>query len=191
MWVMILGLLLFLGAHLLPEVPATRDRLCARLGERPYRGLFSVVAIVGLVLVIWGYGLWRAAGPAVLYVPPLWMRHLTLLLMVPVFVLLVAAYAPGRIKRAVRHPMILAVKIWAFAHLLANGDAASLVLFASLLAWGVLDRISLKRRERAGLVAVETGGPVSNDAIAVVAGLVLYALFVWKLHEWLIGAPLI
>lgn len=191
MWVMIAGLAVFLGSHLLPAFPDARAGLKARLGENGYRGLFSLVAIAGFVLLVWGYGLWRAEGPAVLYVPPGWMRHLVMLLMLPVFPLLFAAYLPGRIKATVRHPMITAVKLWAFAHLLANGDAASLVLFLGFLGWGVVDRISVKRRERVGLIAAARGGPARNDAIALVLGLAVYGLFVWKLHTWLIGVPVI
>ena len=190
MLVLVLGLVIFLGSHLLPTAPALHDRLVARFGLNTYKLLYSVVSLVGLVLVIWGYGLARAEGPAILYDPPTWMRHVTLLLMVPVFVLAAAAYLPGRISAAVRHPLITAVKLWAFAHLLANGDAASVLLFASFLAWGVIDRISLKRREAAGRIAVPRG-PVRNDFIAVGVGLLVYAAFVAKLHAWLIGVPVV
>lgn len=192
MWIFILGLVIFFGTHLLPTDTGLRASIRTRLGEGPYRAIYSIVAFVGLVLIIWGYGEWRDAGPPILYVPPVWTRHLVMLLMLPVFVLVVAAYAPGRIKAAVKHPMILAVKIWAFAHLLANGDLASVLLFGSFLAWGVIDRISLKRRQRANPHAVQpVTGPARNDLIAVVVGLLVYALFVWKVHVWLIGVPII
>jgi len=190
MVVLALGLILFLGSHLLPTIPVLHDRLVAGLGKGPYRVLYSIVAAVGLVLIIWGYGQARAAGPAVLYDPPTWLRHVTLLLMVPVFVLLVSAYLPGRISAAVRHPMVTAVKLWAFAHLLANGDAASVLVFATFLAWGVVDRISLKRREAAARVSVQRG-PIRNDIIAVCVGLLVYAAFVAHLHTWLIGVPVV
>lgn len=192
MALMIIGMAVFLGSHLLPALPEARGALVERLGEAGYKAVYSLVALAGLVALIWGYGLWRAAGPPILYDPPTWARHLTMLLLLPVFPLLVAAYAPaGRIKAAVRHPMILAVKIWAFAHLFANGDLASLVLFLGFLAWGVIDRISLKRREAAGLVTVDRSGPARNDVVPIVAGLVIYGLFVWKLHMWLIGVPVL
>jgi uncharacterized membrane protein len=190
MLVLALGLVVFLGGHLVPAAPGLHDRLVARLGRGPYRLAYSVVSIVGLVLVIWGFGLARAEGPPVLYDPPTWLRHVTLLLMLPVFVLAAAAYLPGRISAAVRHPLVTAVKLWAFAHLLANGDAASVLLFASFLAWGVVDRISLKRREAAGRVAVAEGS-ARNDFIAVGVGLLVYAAFVAKLHAWLIGVPVV
>lgn len=192
MTTMIVGLIVFLGSHLLPCFPKAQAALKARLGEMPYKGVYSIVALVGIVLVVIGYGDWREAGAAQLWVPPVWLRHLSLLIMLPVFPLLVAAYTPaGRIKPAVKHPMILAVKVWAFAHLLANGDAASLVLFGGFLAWGVIDRISLKRREAAGYVRTAEPGPIANDIVPVAIGLVVYGLFVWKLHQWLIGVPVV
>tara|TARA_R110002020_G_scaffold15611_43_gene55862 strand:+ start:3513 stop:4130 length:618 start_codon:yes stop_codon:yes gene_type:complete len=191
MWIFILGLVTFFGTHLLPADSGLRASLRERMGEGPYRIVYSIVAFVGLVLIIWGYGEWRDAGPPILYVPPVWTRHLTMLIMLPVFVLLVAAYAPGRIKRATKHPMILAVKIWALAHLLANGDAASVLLFGSFLAWGVIARISLKRRQAANPHAAPVVGSARNDLIALGLGLLVYALFVWKVHVWLIGVPII
>lgn len=124
-----------------------------------------------------------------LWYPPVWTRHLTLALMVPVFVLLVAAYLPtGHIRKRTRHPMILAVKLWAFAHLLANGDLASVLLFGGFLAWGVIDRISLKRRGDAGGAAVASVAALS-DAVALIAGLAIYVAFVLWLHPLLIGVP--
>ncbi|WP_018697857.1 NnrU family protein [Amorphus coralli] len=192
MWIFILGLVIFFGTHLLPADTGLRAAIRTKLGESGYRVIYSVIAFVGLVMIIWGYGEWRAVGPPVLYVPPLWTRHLVMLLMLPVFVLLVAAYAPGRIKSAVKHPMVLAVKIWAFAHLLANGELPSVLLFGSFLAWGVIARISLKKRQAANPHGADpVVGPVRNDVIAVVVGLLVYALFVWKVHVWLIGVPIL
>jgi uncharacterized membrane protein len=190
MLVLALGLAIFLGVHLVPASSKLHGRLEAAIGEGPYKGLFSLASLIGLGLVIWGYALARAEGPALLYEPPIWLRHVTMLLMLPVFVLALAAYLPGRISAAVHHPLITAVKTWAFAHLLSNGDTASALLFASFLAWGIVARISLKRREAAGLVRVRTG-PLRNDLIALVAGLAIYAAFVARLHAWLIGVPLI
>lgn len=187
----ILGAILFFSSHLLPAFAGPRAALRERLGDGPYRGLYSLVALAGVVLIVMGYADWRFAGSPQLWDPPTFLRHLTLLLMLPVFPLLFAAYMPGRIKVAVKHPMILAVKVWAFAHLLANGDLASMVLFGLFLAWGVVDRISLKRREAAGLVRVSREGSARYDLIAVALGLVVYGLFVWKLHTWLIGVPVI
>ncbi|SDT90878.1 NnrU family protein [Stappia sp. ES.058] len=191
MTMLIAGLIIFLGVHALPMKPDLRGRMRARLGDLGYKGVFSLASLLGLVLIVYGYGMARAAGPALLYNPPVWTSHITMLLMLPVFVLLVAAYAPtGHIKARVKHPMILAVKIWALAHLLANGDAASVLLFGGFLAWGVVDRISLKKRgDIGGAGALRKS--VAGDAISVVVGLGLYAAFVVYLHMWLIGVPVI
>jgi len=188
MLVLILGLVIFLGVHSVQIVaPQWRKAKMAEWGEGKWKGLYSLAAAVGFILVVWGFGMARQTAP-ILYEPPVWMKHITALLMVFSFISLAMFRMPaGKLKPMIRHPMLVAIKIWAFAHLLANGDLASLVLFLSFLAWAVWDRISVKRRERAGEVAVITPGPVTNDILTVVVGLVLYALFVWKLHEWLIG----
>lgn len=188
MFLLILGLVVFLGAHSVRVLaPGWRARMIGAVGEGPWKGLYSLVAVVGFVLIVWGYGRSRPDA-ADLYLPPFWMAHITALLMVFAFLSLMIALLPaGRLKPRLRHPMLVAVKIWAFAHLLANGDVASVVLFGAFLAWAIADRISVARRERSGAVTVVAAGPVSNDAIAVVSGLVLYALFVWRLHFWLIG----
>ena len=146
MLVLLLGLVLFLGVHSVRIVaPAWREAMIARRGDNAWKGLYSLVAGLGLVLIVWGYGLARL-DPVVLYAPPLWARHIALVLMMPVVVMLAAAYIPGRIKSALKHPMLAAVKLWAVAHLIANGTLADVLLFGSLLAWAVVDRISLKRR---------------------------------------------
>lgn len=191
MTMLIAGLILFVGIHALPMRPALRAPLRERLGELPYKAVFSLISLIGLVLIVHGYGAARAAGPALVYSPPVWLLHVTLLLMIPVFILLVAAYAPtGHIKAKLKHPMVLAVKIWAFAHLLANGDIASVVLFGGFLAWGIVDRISLKKRgDIGGAAALRISS--RGDVIAVVAGLALYVVFAFYLHEWLFGVPVI
>ncbi|HRI18141.1 MAG TPA: NnrU family protein [Burkholderiaceae bacterium] len=189
MTLLILGLILFLGVHSVSIVsPAWRDAMQARLGEGPWKGLYSLLSIAGFVLIVVGYGLARQ-DPVVVYVPPTWLRHLALLLLVPVFPLLLAAYLPGRIKTAAKHPMLLSVKLWATAHLLANGNAADVLLFGGFLAWAVADRISFKHRAQRPLPGAPAG-PL-NDAIAVVGGLAIYALFIFGGHAWLIGvAPI-
>jgi len=182
---LLLGLILFLGVHSVSIVaPGWRDAQVARLGELPWKGLYSVISIAGFIVLLVGYGIARQ-HPVVLYTPPTWTRHLAWLLMLPVFPLLFAAYLPGRIKAAAKHPFLVAVKLWAFAHLLANGTLADVVLFGGFLLWAVADRISLKRRP----VRAVPGAPARpmNDAIAVVGGLLVYALFLVKAHEWLIG----
>lgn len=191
MTLLVLGLVVFFGVHLLPMMSGLREGLRARFGAGAYRVLFSVGSVLGLVLLIYGYGAARAEGPAILYYPPVWLRHLTALLMLPVFVLAVASGAPaGRIKMMVKHPLVLAVKIWAFSHLLANGDVASVLLFGSFLAWAVIDRISLKRRP-ATLGGATAGVPsLAGDIVSIAVGLGLYIAFVLFLHEWLIGVPI-
>lgn len=187
MLVLLLGLVLFLGVHSVRIVaPAWREAMIARRGETAWKGVYSLVAGLGLVLIVWGYGLARAE-PVVLYSPPVWARHLALVLMMPVFVMLAAAYIPGRIKTALKHPMLAAVKLWAVAHLIANGTLADVVLFGSFLAWAVADRISVKRRPAAeGAVPGLPPAP-ANDLIAVVVGATLYVVFLLFLHRWLFG----
>ncbi len=189
MTLLLLGLLLFLGIHSVSIfAPGWRDAQVAARGQGAWKGIYSVLAGVGLGLLIYGYGLARQA-PVVLYTPPAAMRHVAMLPLVPVFPLLFAAYLPGRIKAAAKHPMLLAVKFWALSHLLANGTLADVLLFGGFLAWAVADRISLKRRP----VRTVTGAPAgpANDVIAVVGGLALYAATVMFLHRWLIGvAPI-
>jgi uncharacterized membrane protein len=190
---LILGLVVFLGIHSIRIVaPQWRNAQLASMGEGKWKGLYSIASVIGFILLIWGYSVARPEA-AFLYEPPVWMKHVTLTLMLFSFVFLGVSQVPaGRIKAAVRHPMLLAVKIWAFAHLLANGDAASLLLFLGLLAWAVIDRISVKRREASGeMPTVISAGPVTNDLIGVGLGVVLYVLFVWKLHEWLFGVSVV
>lgn len=191
MSILISGLILFFAAHVVPMRPALRTALRGKLGEMGYKVAFSLVSLIGFALIVYGYGEARMAGSPLLYDPPFWLRHVTMLVMVPVFVLLVAAYAPGgRIKAGVKHPMVLAVKIWAVAHLLANGDQASVLLFGAFLVWGIVDRIFLKRRGDIGGAAIAVPSK-SGDVIAILAGLALYAAFIVVLHEWLIGVPVI
>jgi len=189
MHLLIAGLVLFLGLHALPIFSvAARDRLIAVLGRNGWRAVHSLFSLAGVVLIIVGYGQARLA-PVVLYAPPYWMRHVTFLLMLPVFPLIFAAYLPGRIKTKLKHPMLTAVKTWAFAHLLANGMLADVLLFGGFLAWAVAARISLKRR--ASTLNIEARPSAWNDVIAVVAGLALYVATLLWLHRLLIGMPLI
>jgi uncharacterized membrane protein len=187
MAVLILGLILFLGIHSVSIINSRwRTDFTARFGEISWKVLYGLIALVGFYLIVRGYGLARLS-PIVLYQPPTWMRHINLLLMLPVFTLLLAAYLPGRIQTATKHPMLLAVKLWATAHLLANGTLADVVLFGGFLAWAVADRISLKRR----VAPAVPGAPPSliNDAIAIIGGIGLYLLFMFWLHRALIGVP--
>jgi uncharacterized membrane protein len=188
MLILIFGLVLFLGIHSVRIfAPGLREAQISARGPGAWRGLYSLVAFAGLVLIVWGYGLARQTAP-ILYEPPVWTRHLNLLLMVFAFIALAASQLPaGRIKATLKHPMLVAVKIWALGHLLANGDLAALLLFGTFLAWAVLDRISVKRRGDSGPAV----GPLKWDVAAIVIGLFAYALFAFVLHEWLIGVPVI
>ena len=179
------GLLLFLGVHSIALFNRDwRDAMAARLGAGPWKILYSVASLVGFILLLQGYEMTRAA-PIILYAPPSVLHAVTLVLMVPVFPLLFAVYLPGRIKARARHPMLLATKIWATAHLLVNGNLADVILFASLLAWAVALRIALKRRGTPVPVIGENAG--RNDLIALTLGLLTYGAFILGLHAHLIG----
>jgi uncharacterized membrane protein len=185
MAMLIVGLAIFLGVHSIAIVsPGLRARAVAKLGEGGWKGLYAVLAIVGFVLLVRGFSVAREM-PVVLYTPPAWMRHVTFLFMLPVFPLLLATYFPGRIKAAAKHPMLAAVKFWAFAHLLSNGTLADVLLFGGFLAWAVLDRISLKRRPPQR-IHTAPARPF-NDVLVVVVGLALYALFIGWAHVRLFG----
>jgi uncharacterized membrane protein len=185
---LIVGILVFIGVHSISILAADwRNRFVARTGLVAWQALYSLLSLVGLVLIIRGYAAARA-DPVILYVPPLWMRHSAMLLMMFVFPLLLATYLPGRIKTAFKHPTLVAVKTWAVAHLLANGGLHDVVLFGAFLAWAVVDRISY--RYRAPRPARELPPSRWNDAITIVGGLALYAVFLRGGHEWLTGMPL-
>lgn len=188
MWQLVLGLLLFLGMHSVSIVaPDYRNRM-AEKGELAWKAVYGIVSLAGIILIVHGYGVARTS-PTVLYVTPGWLRYVTAVLLLPVFTLYLAPYFPGRIKSAARHPQLVAVKLWAVAHLLVNGTVADVLLFGAILAWAVADRVSLKRRA-ARPVPAAPAAPV-NDVILVVAGLALYALFVLWLHRaWFGVAPL-
>lgn len=187
MAMLILGLVLFLGVHSTRIVAeGWRTRTIARLGEKPWKGLYTLVSLVGLVLIVWGYGLARQQ-PVVLWTPPRGMNHLAALLTLVSFIMVTAAYVPGNaIKARLHHPMVLGVKVWALAHLLANGTLADLLLFGSFLLWAVLSFRAARQRDRVQSVshAAGRGGPT---AVAVVIGIVAWAVFAFWAHAWLIG----
>jgi uncharacterized membrane protein len=185
MSILVIGIALFLGMHSVSIVtPGLRARAIASMGPNRWRGVYSLVSAAGFVLILYGFHLARQA-PVVLYVPPAWMRYVTLLLMLPVFPLLLAAYLPGRIKTAMKHPMLAAVKFWAFAHLLSNGFLSDVLLFGAFLVWAIFDRISLKRRPPQTIRTAPQGR--LNDLIAVIAGLALYVIFILWAHVRLFG----
>ncbi len=184
MLILILGLIVFLGVHTVRiAAPGWRETRMFAIGEGPWKGAYSLASAVGLVLIVWGFAMAWPAAP-VLYEPPLWLKRVAMGLMAVSFIVLAAYALPaGRIKAAVKHPMLVGVIVWAGAHLLANGDLAALFLFGAFLVWAVADRVSVARRGDAGPAA----GLLWWDAVAVVAGLAVYVLFVWKLHLWLFG----
>jgi uncharacterized membrane protein len=189
MTLLLLGIVIFLGMHLVRVVaPGLRASVIERQGKGAWMGIYTFISLVGLFLIIYGFGEARAVT-GMLYNPPVFLKHISLLLMLPAFICLAAGFLPaGRIAVAVKHPQILSIKIWALAHLLANGETSSVVLFGSFLAWAVILRISLKRRERAGEKVLPVFRSTTNDLLALLIGLAAYGLFIWKLHEWLIGA---
>jgi uncharacterized membrane protein len=184
----IIGLIIFLGAHVFVTMRDHRAKLIAKIGEWPYRGLFSLVAILGLVLICYGFATYRAAGFIVVWNPPAWTRHIVVALMWPASIMVAAAYIPGDIKRVLKHPLLVGVKTWAFAHLCANGDLGGMILFGSILAWAVYDRITLKRRSDAGSPPIPVGGG-KNDIIAVVVGTIIYLALGFVFHPAVIGVP--
>ncbi|MDO4905534.1 MAG: NnrU family protein [Lautropia sp.] len=188
MLIFIVGCLIFFGIHSISiAAPNLRARAVERLGIGPWQGIYSLIALVGLVMLCWGYGLVRAES-SWLYVPPEWARPLAFALMLPVFPLLVATYVPGHIKRIVHHPMLLATLLWAIAHLLSNGRLADVILFGGFLLWAALDLWSMRWRDERSIRRLPSGR--WNDAIAIVVGLSIYALFVHHLHRVVTGIPL-
>jgi len=188
--ILIIGLVLFLGIHTLTTLRAARAAAIARLGEGGYKILYLVVSLAGIALIVWGFGVYRTTGWIDVWYPPKAMRHLALALMLPAVIMVVASYIRGRIYTTLKHPMLAGVKLWALAHLLANGDLGSIILFGSVLAWAVYDRISLKRRADAGAPPIPVGGPL-NDVIAVIVGLVVYLALVFAFHPLVIGVPVV
>jgi uncharacterized membrane protein len=188
--VMIVGLVLFLGVHTLTTQRDLRARLIKEMGEGGYKIAYTLVSLAGFALIVWGFAHYRATGWIEIWSPPRALKHLNTALMLPAVILVVAAYLRGRIYTAVKHPMLAGVKLWAFGHLLANGDLGGIILFGSFLAWAVFDRISLKRRADAGGPPIPVGG-ASNDVIAVVVGIVVYLALAFAFHPVVIGVPVI
>ena len=184
---LILGLVIFLGAHSVRIFADDwRTQQIERLGENAWKGLYSLLSIAGFALMIWGYSLTRAQ-PVILFDPPTWTRMVASVLTLPAFILIAAAYVPGnRMKSVLGHPMILGVKVWALAHLIANGRLGDVVLFGAFLVWAVLDFRAARRRDRASqtrYAAASTG----RDVATIAVGLVAWWIFAQYLHGWLIG----
>ncbi len=187
MSVLILGLVIFLGLHSIRIFAEDwRKALIARLGDNGWKSAYSVVSVIGLVLIIWGYGMARRE-PVVLWSPPAWAPHLAGVLTLAAFILFPAAYVRGNhFKALFKHPMLISVVLWALAHLLANGTMNAVVLFGAFLVWALIDFAAARRRDRVERIAYPKGA-LSRDVIPVVVGVVAWILFAFFLHGWLIG----
>ena len=184
MTLLVAAIVIFFGIHDVPTMTGLRDRLIGRIGQSGYRVLFALLSTASLVLLIFAF----TKTPVVtVWSPPDWARWVAIVLMLPAFIFLVAAYVPGKIKAKLKHPFLVAIKTWALAHLIANGDLASMILFASFLAYAVYDRISLKHRQETRLIPIPASGPPLNDVVAVALGTVLYLVTLFWLHQLLIG----
>lgn len=187
MMIFLTGLLLFLGVHSVRIVADDwREKQRRKLGVQTWRGIYAVLSLIGFALLVWGWGMVREA-PTVVWIPPRGMRHAASLFTLLAFILLVAAYVPGNaIKARVHHPMVAGVKLWAVAHLMANGNLAHIILFGSFLAWAVVDFIAARKRDRlSGAARVTTS--VQATLITVVVGVVSWVVFAFWLHGWLFG----
>jgi uncharacterized membrane protein len=188
--VMILGLILFFGVHTLTTQRELRAQVIGSMGEGGYKIGYALASIAGLALVVWGFANYRATGWIDVWNPPRAFKHITVALMLPAIILVVASYIRGRIYTTLKHPMLAGIKLWAAAHLLANGDLGSIILFGSFLAWAVFDRISLKRRPDAGAPPIPVGGP-GNDLIAIAVGAIAYLALAFAFHPVVIGVPVV
>ena len=189
MLVLVLGIIVFLGVHTLTTFRETRTGLIERFGVRPYKAAYALASVVGFALIVWGFSLYRAEGLIHVWTPPTWTRHLTIPLMWFAFVALACMNpAPGRIRGWLRHPMLVSIKIWALAQLLANGDAGGMLLFGSFLAWAVFDRIAVKKRGDLGAPRISSF--TRADGVALGVGTLAYVAMLY-LHPVLIGVPVI
>jgi len=190
---LILGLFVFLGIHAFTMNRSERARLIRRIGQVRYRIIYSLVSLVGLALIIYGYGVYRSSGMVPIWQPPSWTRHITFLLMLLSFILLASSHAPSHIRLFVKHPMITAIILWSGGHLLVRGDLGSILMFGGFLAWGVLARISMALRTTGD---IQGPPPVAAprwqaDLIAFAIGCIVYVTFLLWLHSLLIGVPLV
>lgn len=188
LFILIGGLVVFLGTHLVVTMRDVRAGLIARIGEGTYKALFSILAALGLGLIAWGFARYRATEWIDIWYPPAWTRHVTIGLMLPSIILMVAGYIRGRIYATLKHPFLAGVKLWAAAHLIANGDLGSILLFGSVLAFAVIDRISLKSRRDPGAPPIPVG-TWRSDVLAVVVGVLVYLALGFVFHPLVIGVP--
>ncbi len=185
--VLIAGLAVFHASHLFVTKREARAAAIERLGINGYRIVFSLVSLAGLALIVWGFAEYRATGWIDVWHPPVFMRHIALLLMLFASIFFVATYIPSHIKTWLKHPMLTSIKTWSLAHLIANGDLGSILLFGSFLAWGVMARIAAKKRGDTGSVTVPPG--FRNDVTVIVFGLALYVALALYFHPYVIGVP--
>lgn len=185
---LVLGLFLFLGIHSVSIIsPTWRDAMAAK-SELGWKAFYSLLSLVGILFIARGYAAARL-DPVLIYSSPMWLRHLVYLLMLPAMVMFVAPYFPGKIKQVLKHPQLVAVKLWAMSHLLVNGTLADLVLFGAFLAWAVVDRISMKKRTQRTLPGLTPSA--WNDVIAIIIGVAVTVAFIFSFHGLLIGMPLL
>lgn len=188
MLILIIGLFLFLGIHSISIIAEDFRNSMVAKSKNGWKIIYSLISVVGIVLIAKGYGALRFE-PVLLYVPPYWLKHLTYLLMLPAMVLFVAPYLPGKIKQVTKHPQIIAVKLWAFSHLLVNGMLADAILFGAVLIWASVATISMNKRKPRVVPGLKPNRV--NDVIAIIIGVVLTAVFILYLHQLLIGIPLV
>ena len=185
--ILILGLVVFLGSHVFVTFRGARDALITRLGRNGYRGLFSLVALIGLILIVRGYGDYRAHEWVQVWMPPAFMKHITVVLMLLAVIFITTTYVPTHIRAWVKHPMVTSVKTWALAHLLSNGDLGSIILFGAFLAWGGYARVAAKRRGDRGFITPSAGW--SKDIIVIIVGVIVFLLLGYYFHPYVIGVP--
>ncbi len=184
--ILVIGLVAFIGGHLFVTLREPRAALVERLGEWPYKAVFSLISLIGLILIGYGFAAYRRAGYIPIWSPPHWTFYITQILMWPASIFVVAAYFRGNIWRSLKHPMLIGVKTWAVAHLISNGDLGSIVLFGSFLAWAGYDRMTLNRRRDPGAPEIPAGGH-RNDIIAIVIGTLLYLFLGLVFHPLVVG----
>ena len=186
MGLLVVGLVIFIGAHVFVTFRAQRAAVIARIGEWPYKGILALGSLVGLIIIGYGFGQYRATGWIDVWSPPRWTFYITQILMWPASICVVAAYSRGNIWRTLKHPMLVGVKTWGVAHLISNGDLGSILLFGSFVLWAGYDRMTLKHRADAGAPTIPAGGH-RNDIIALVVGTVLYVVLGLVFHPLVVG----
>ena len=185
MYILLLGIFVFLGVHLVPSMIGFRSKIIAKLGEVLYKGLYSIISLIGLLIIVYGKSI---AGFHPIWEPPVWSRNVTIVIMLFSFYFFAAADIKSNIKRFIRHPMLLGITLWSGAHLIANGDLASILLFGSFFVFSLFGMLSANKR---GAIVQEKKYPLIKDLVSVISGLIAYAVFIKYLHPYLIGVSVI